>query len=372
MELRRLLSFGLESPASALERRLLAESTHESPDALAVVDCERRVVIWSAGARRLLGWSASELGEGIAGIFAEPEEFDGLWSALGSSGLVERYAALLRRKDLSLLKADVRGGRLAEGEKTLGFRLGFSPFHPESGLAAETPEGRRELVLLERFATVGRMTASFCHDSRTPLAVIASTAEAALSSGASPREGLELVLRKARELGASIEALLEFARVGALRLRPGTLRPVVESALALVEKRCARQQVRVRARWGKSVESLIDAHHLQGVFFNIVNNALDAMPDGGSLTMASGVSAGWPYASIRDSGAGMPAELRSHLGPFFTTKAKGTGLGLYAAQLIVAEHGGKLACRSQEGKGTEFIVSLPPARRRRTVAKKRA
>jgi signal transduction histidine kinase len=101
---------------------------------------------------------------------------------------------------------------------------------------------------------------------------------------------------------------------------------------------------------------------LEQVFLNLILNALQAMPGGGTLTVSAAVSGGWVEVQLSDTGAGMSAETLSHLfQPFFTTKPQGTGLGLVITRQIIDQHRGSVHCESTPGQGTTFTIRLPLA-----------
>jgi signal transduction histidine kinase len=108
----------------------------------------------------------------------------------------------------------------------------------------------------------------------------------------------------------------------------------------------------------------VDQEQLRRALLNMLKNSLEAMPDGGDITISTGRDSGRVSISIVDSGSGIREEDLEHIfSPFFTTKEIGTGLGLPLAQQIVAEHGGEISCSSRWGAGATFVVTLPSAGR---------
>jgi signal transduction histidine kinase len=106
----------------------------------------------------------------------------------------------------------------------------------------------------------------------------------------------------------------------------------------------------------------VDAEQLWEAILNLISNALDAMPDGGNLTVSAQRHGAEALVSISDNGRGMTEEEARHLFvPFFTTKSDGTGLGLAYTQRVVSEHGGKINCATARGKGSTFSIQLPLA-----------
>src|SRR5262249_8173530 len=104
----------------------------------------------------------------------------------------------------------------------------------------------------------------------------------------------------------------------------------------------------------------LDNDSLKQVYLNLILNALEAMPEGGTLRVASGASAGHVEVTIADTGEGIAKEKLGQIGdPFFTTKARGSGLGLFVTRRLVQSAGGKLEIRSEEGRGTTCVVRWP-------------
>ncbi len=241
----------------------------------------------------------------------------------------------------ALLSAEALG-------KSSGLLLRLAP--ASEAAAAPSPAA---LKTLGRQAALGRMTASFAHDIRTPLHVIASTAEGL------PGESGELILRCARSAAERAEALMSFARLGALTLRPGSVEAVFKRALSLLEKECSKRAIRVKKEFGENAQVRLDPHHLQGVFHNLILNAMEAMPAGGTLSASLG-GGRQPWAAVGDTGEGIAPELLKRLdSPFVTTKAGGTGLGLFLSRQILSDHGATLSLTSRPGRGTEAKIRFP-------------
>lgn len=219
------------------------------------------------------------------------------------------------------------------------------------------------LSRLERLSAVGRAAASFAHEVRGPLHVIASTAELALDHrlGESElRAGLETILRNARQASSSAQALLDFAAAPAVAQGPCDLARAAETQLRLLDKLLVKQGVALNTSLRPAPPTRADQRLAEGIIHHLLVNALEAMPRGGTLRLALEPAEGWAVLTVADSGAGMPPELLAKAGdPFFTTKEHGTGLGLYVVRRLLEECGGSLELSSAPGRGTRAVVRFP-------------
>lgn len=168
-------------------------------------------------------------------------------------------------------------------------------------------------------------------------------------------------------IGRTIRQLLDFARETKPQLTRTHFPPLLHRSMALLEHELAAKKISCSLSTESGLPAVLaDPHQLEQVFLNILMNAVEAMPSGGSLTVTAGVrhrQAGpWVEVSVADTGVGIPAEnLPRIFDPFFTTKevGKGTGLGLSVSYGIVRAHGGVLDVQSEVGKGSTFTVILP-------------
>ncbi len=230
------------------------------------------------------------------------------------------------------------------------------------------------LVRSERAAAIGQIAAGVTHEIRTPLSALAINLQLlsrALGRNAfSPEEARRLLSTADLEVNRINRALEEFFRYARLpKPRFALVHPsgLVRQVVELLQAQAQEIRIRVAVKAEDELPPIQgDADQLREVFLNLAANAIEAMPNGGDLTVeTSRVSEGGAEAClvrISDSGAGIAPETLPHIfEPFFSTKDRGLGLGLSIALRIVEEHGGTIQCRSQEGAGTSFEVILPLA-----------
>ena len=145
------------------------------------------------------------------------------------------------------------------------------------------------------------------------------------------------------------------------QLKPASLNEVVLRTLELLQPELDNRGLHVRTRLAHELPlTPIDPTQIQQVLLNLVKNAMQAMTRGGTLTLQTGEGSDGVWVSVSDTGGGIPQELLNRIfEPFYTTKKKGSGLGLMIVQRIVRAHGGRIELESQVGRGTSFRIWLP-------------
>jgi len=241
------------------------------------------------------------------------------------------------------------------------------------GLVLEAHEAERGRARLEeqlrradRLALVGQLAAGVAHELNEPLVAILGYAELMQQSFGLPdrtARDLEGIVKASLHAREVVRKLLLFARQAPAEKVPTDLNQVVRDALLMLETRLRKGEVKAVFKSAPGLPPLLaDASQLQQVVLNLCVNALQAMPDGGTLEIRTGRRDGGLTLVVSDTGVGMGEEVRRQLfTPFFTTKGvgQGTGLGLSVVHGIVTGHGGSLHVESAPGKGTWFEVSFP-------------
>lgn len=235
---------------------------------------------------------------------------------------------------------------------------------------ASLAEAQRRVVDSERLAAIGRLVAMVVHDLRTPLSLVrAAASELLRDDGSDPvlREELAReVIAEAERLQRMCEELLEATRAGEgrLQLQEEDLREVVETALARIVEDASCCGVEIVTDLAAGLRMPIDEARLRRALLNLFRNALEAMPEGGTLRVACAAEADHVSLSIADTGTGIPEEIRERVFDPFVTAGKpgGTGLGLAIVKKVVEDHGGSVEVSKPEGGGTSFRLSFPQAR----------
>ena len=236
---------------------------------------------------------------------------------------------------------------------------------------AEIQTSQRQLAQAAKLASIGELAGGVAHEINNPITAILSTAshlETRKTSEFSEREkkSLGMISREAQRVSRIVHNLLTFSRQSRLELLPVDVNDQLRMAVALVDHRLRGSPVEFRQELGDDLPMILgDANRLTEVFVNLLTNALDAMPEGGTLavrTLANPQEKGGVRIEVADTGSGIAAEdLPRIFDPFFTTKepGKGTGLGLSISHGIVKDHKGEIWVHSTPGQGTTFYVTLP-------------
>jgi len=232
-------------------------------------------------------------------------------------------------------------------------------------------EKQRALLLAERLAAVGRVSAQVAHEVRNPLSSIGLNTElleeavrkARFAAPEDEREAQTLLAAIAGEVDRLTEVTDQYLRLARLprpALVPEDVNQLLTRVLDFSGEELERAGVHVqRDLDAQGPRALADEGQLRQVFLNLLRNAREAMPGGGTLRVASRAAADAVEVTISDSGGGIPKEVQERLfEPFFSTKSGGTGLGLALARQILEAHGGSIACTSTASGGTTFLLRV--------------
>ncbi len=221
-----------------------------------------------------------------------------------------------------------------------------------------------EMRRISELAAIGQLAASIAHELRNPLSSIKGAAQYIRKEYEDHLlmcEFLDIIIEEVNVLNKITTEFLDFARPTRFNLKETDVNDVIFRLLQFMQMDISKHAVQVEQNLAYDVPRVIaDDKQLEQVFRNIVLNALQAMPEGGKLSIVTSSEPDGVSIAISDTGIGISEEqLKQIFVPFFTTKTKGTGLGLSIVQKIVENHGGRVRVRSEAGKGTTFLVYLP-------------
>jgi signal transduction histidine kinase len=225
---------------------------------------------------------------------------------------------------------------------------------------------QEQLRHADRLATIGQLSAGVAHELNEPLGSILGFAQLARKASALPEQvvrDLDKIINASLHAREVIGKLMLFARQAPPQKNWVDLNTLIKDGLYFLESRCAKSDIALARELAPDLpEITADPGQLYQVLINLAVNAIQAMPEGGTLTIRTTVSEGWVALAVEDTGIGMEREvLKQVFLPFFTTKdiGEGTGLGLAVADGIVTSHGGKIDVASEPGVGTRFTIKLP-------------
>ncbi len=237
-------------------------------------------------------------------------------------------------------------------------------------MASEFNEQERER-LQKQYSEIATLAGGLAHEIRNPLSTIRlnlNLLSEELEHGESARDRRMLnklvsIQRECRRLESILDAFLQFARVGELRLTPADLNEIVQDFAAFIRPEAEEHGVELSPHLDPDLPPVcLDESLFRQVLMNLVRNAQQSMPDGGLLELQTSRAGENVCLAIIDNGVGMDERTRNRMfQAFFSTRSAGSGLGLPTVRKIVEAHGGVIDCESEPGRGTRFSILLPIA-----------
>lgn len=314
-------------------------------DGVIAVDTGERITTFNGAASQVLGFQAGEIvGTPFRDVFGRD------------------FSAEEGRALLELRTCDGRAVQVIERDSPLfgrnGTRIGaVKVFQDQTELEALRTKMRQQ----DRLAAIGEMAATVAHEIRNPLGGIRGFASllARDLDDSDPRKRLvDKIQVGARELERVVSELLEYTRPIQLQLRAASCMELVDATLGYIE--LGNRPVCIENHVAPELQALVDPDKVRQVFLNIILNAVQSIDGKGEVRVTAELRDAMISIAFADTGCGMsPEQLTQVFSPFFTTKEKGTGLGLAVASKIVEAHHGSIEVASEPGKGSTFIVRLP-------------
>ncbi len=371
-----------------------AELIDLSPDAIIVRKLDGTITFWSKGAEKLYGWSKNEAVGQVTHVLLKTEFPEPLEEILKKLKLTGKWSGVIGHICKNCDKVFVQSHWLGkfndqgeivemlESNVDITERIRMQAKLEESAIIVEEYANQMEelankraeqLKEAERLAAIGATAGMVGHDIRNPLQAItgdvylakmelASTPESEEKKNA--LESLCEIEKNVTYINKIVADLQDFAKPLNPRAEETDLKLIVDE---LIAKNELPEKVKVSVNMESEAATVVaDSTFLNRIMYNLVNNAVQAMPNGGQLTIhAYKDKKNHDYIiTVKDTGVGIPESVKNKLfTPMFTTKAKGQGFGLAVIKRMTEALGGKVTFESQEGKGTKFIVRLPPHQR---------
>lgn len=346
---------------------------HSSANAIMGADMKGTIVLWNQSAEEILGYKTKDV--------------------VGKLNITKVYPEGMAKKVMEKLRAgenDRKGrlkfypvvfvkqnGKIAEGN--LSASIVYDENHNEIatvGIFTDLKERlemerrlkttQEQLLQSEKLAAMGRLTSQIAHELNNPLYGIMNTLEL-MKSEISPdnkrRKLLEMALSEIVRLSELLRKMLTFSKPDQKEKQPVDINTILDEILLLHAKQFRENDIIISTDYSDGLASVYASkNQLRQVFLNMFNNAGDAMPDGGTLTVRTGTQGEEIIIEIVDTGTGIKGEnMNKIFDAFFTTKSsvKGVGLGLSVCYGFIIEHGGDIKVTSKEGEGTQFVITLP-------------
>ena len=347
-----------------LMERHLASVVESASDIVISTDTEGNILTWNKAAQKTTGYALDELKGRPFFDYCDQTDAVSVRHLLskGNSGEnSSRIESNLKTKDAHSRPVSwVFSQMTDDAARTVGFVV----------VGRDLTEQRKfELQILEsqKLAALGVMARGIAHEIRTPLAISSSAAQFLAEGNLTPefcRECAEKVHGGIRKASTIIENLLRFAHPSAEKSKtPLDLLRVVKEALTLVDNQAKVQNIKICTHFLPGPCQVLGVPGpLEQVFINLLLNAMNAMPNGGTVDITAEQNAAEVRLCVTDTGEGIsPEDLDKIFDPFFTRAplGRGTGLGLSICHSIIDQHGGTIGVKSQSGKGSTFTVRLP-------------
>ncbi|HEX9443488.1 MAG TPA: GAF domain-containing protein, partial [Candidatus Binatia bacterium] len=321
---------------------------------------ERVVVENVATDPRVIDFRAIYAAGGIAAVQSTPL-FGGDGSLYGMLSTHFERPRRLSERELRLLDLYAQ-----QAERVIERKKSEEALRESEGkLRALTQEQEQQLIASDRLVSIGELSASIAHEFNNPLQIIMGFAQELLDEAkpADPHhEALKIIEAETRRCRDLIRNLLNFARPARAQLERSAVEPIIRNSVQLAWHYLLKSKIRFESDIRPGLPPIqADANQLQQVLINLLFNAAEAMPDGGTLRIRAALEEGELAIAVSDTGTGISADaLPNIFRPFFTTKKKkGMGLGLSICERIVRTHGGHIIVESAEGKGATFYLRFP-------------
>ena len=351
----------------------LTNLIESSVDGIIVTDTKGNILIFNKGAENILGYQAEEVvGKmNIRSIYqpgVAKEVMEKLRSPdYGGMGKLTSFPIVHRRKDGELIEGDLSASLIYDekGKEIASVGI-FKDLRERLRIERELREMQQALLQSEKLAAMGRLTSQIAHELNNPIYGIMNTLEL-LKTEIRPenkrRKILELSLSETQRLAEMLRSMLSFSKPEEEKRKPIKINELVEGILLVMDKQMKELNIKVETYFDEGIpEVMASTNQMRQVMLNLLKNAREAMPKGGTLTVRTSREDNKVLIHIQDTGVGIPEEVREKIfEAFFTTKqkVKGVGLGLSVCYGIVKDHGGEIKVESEVDKGTTFKIHLP-------------
>ncbi len=277
--------------------------------------------------------------------------------ALGGKGILENYETMVRHKDGTLIPVWLTARIIYEDGREAGVVGHFRDLRERKRMEAE-------ILRSERLSALGRTAAHISHEIKNPLMLIGGFARQVLKDvSGNPeknKEKLQIIVDEVQRLEGFLEEVGGYAKISEPQKKLGDLNALLQETYERLRPSLREQGITLRLEMAQNLPQVwFDPVHLRQVILNIAKNGIEAMPEGGNLTIVSGREEKRVFVQISDTGEGIPPGVMEKIfQPFFSTKPKGSGLGLAISQKIMEAHQGTITIESEPHRGTRVTCFL--------------
>jgi len=344
-----------------------------SPDAIMATDLQGNIFIWNKGAEETLGYSAEEVigNMNIEKIYPEGVAKEVMKkmrsSEYGGTGKLHSYPIVYVRRDGEIIDGTLSAAIIYDAQgKEIGSVGIFVDIRERLKMERKLRETQEQLLQSEKLAAMGRLTSQIAHELNNPLYGIMNTLEL-LKTEVPPenkrRKILDMALSETVRLTELLRKMLSFSKPDEEEKQPVDINTILDEILLLMAKQLQENSIRISSSFSENLGKVYASkNQLRQVFLNMISNARDAMPDGGTITIKTMAKGDDIRIEISDTGVGIREEnINKIFDAFFTTKdkIKGVGLGLSVCYGFIRDHGGDIKVSSKKGDGTTFTIIVP-------------
>ena len=362
-----------------MERRIreahdfLDNVVKSSPDAIMAADMKGNIIFWNRAAEETLGYKAEE---GVGKMNIEKIYTEGMAREImkrmrspeyGGIGRLRSYPMVYVRRDGEIIEGNLSAVIICDAKDREIASVGiFVDLRERLEMERVLVDTQEKLLQSEKLAAMGRLTSQIAHELNNPLYGIMNTLEL-LKTEVSPqskrRKILDMALSETVRLTELLRKMLSFSKPDEEERQPTDINTILDEILLLVRKQLQENSVRISSSFADDLGKVYASRNqLRQVFLNMISNARDAMPEGGTLTVKTMAKGDNISVEITDTGIGIREEnIPKIFDAFFTTKdsVKDVGLGLSVCYGFIKDHGGDIRVASKPASGTTFTINLP-------------